>query len=230
MDSLEDLASAANSARTSSRRPPPRVQSSSAPIVIAILVASLVIGGAIVFVALHQGTPAPQAGSGTVASPQQTSDAQSLAEQVRAQTTAFQAFVLRLQDALGHQRKTALEADNATSDTVVTYTCNYSLGRTGALTATNGRPTAFTVLFNGSMEGKGRGYHSTDTVEITAAFVPAPDGGWKIQTASEKTLVHKTSADLFGVPEKVGQKRDIAQIDWFNAAVNDAQKPEQSKK
>lgn len=230
MDGLEDLASAANSARTSARRPPPRPRTSSAPIAIAILVASLVIGGAIVFVALHQGGSTAQANPGVVAPGQQTSEGSSLAEQVRAQTAAFQAFAVRLQDALGHQRKAALEADNATSDIVVTYTCSYSLSRTGAMTAPNGRPTAFTVLFNGSMEGKGRGYHSNDTVQITAAFVSAPDGRWKIQSADEKTLVHKTSADLFGVPEKVGQKRDIAQIDWFNAAVNEAQKPETSRK
>jgi hypothetical protein len=230
MDSLEDLASAAREARSPSARPVARASgSNSTPIVLAILFGSLVIGGAIVFVAFRQGGAAPATPGSGQATAQQSIDAETLAQQVRAQTAAFRAFALRLPDALAHQRKAALEADTTGSDTVVTYTCNYTFNRMGSLNAPNGRPTTFTVMFNGDIEGKGRSYHSTDTVEITAGFKPTPDGHWKIDTASETTLTHKTSADLFGVPEKAGQKRDIAQVDWFNAAVNEAQKPERPK-
>jgi hypothetical protein len=234
MDSLDDLASAARDARSPAARPAARAShSSSAPVVLAILFGSLVIGGAIVFVALHRGgtTQAMTSATSAQAGPgQNIVDAATLARQVRAQTAAFLAFANRLGDALARQHKATLEADNAaTSDTVVRYTCNYTIAHTGTLNAPNGRPTTFQVLFNGTVEGKGQAFSSTDTAEIAASFTPGPDGSWGIEAATEKLLTRKTSADLFGVPEKDGPKRDIAHLAWFNAAVRAAQKPAAAK-
>lgn len=230
MDSLEQLASAARQTGSSTARPPVRRQSSSAPIVVAILMASLVIGGAIVFLALHHGGTSQATtttGTGPVAPPpSQPLDPEALARQAKAQTAAFRAFAVRLGDAMARHRKLALEADNAVSDTAMTYTCKYKLGRVGTLNAPNGLPTTFQAMYDGTMDGKGPNFHSNEICEITTAFVPAPDGRWTIDAVSERSLSRKTSADLFGVPEKGGPKRDISHIDWFNAAVKDAQQPE----
>ncbi|HEY2589565.1 MAG TPA: hypothetical protein VGI81_27710 [Tepidisphaeraceae bacterium] len=232
MDSLEDLASAARQARSSTAPPHARPRSNAAPVVLAIVFASLVIGGAIVFLALHRGgptQPTPTANANPVAPPQGV-DPEELARQAKAQAAAFRAFAARLAEAMARQRKAALESDNAASDTVVTYTCAYKLSRMGTLNASNGLPSTFQATYDGTIEGKGQSFHSTETGQITTAFALAPDGRWTIDAASERTLTRKTSADLFGVPEKGGPKRDIAHIDWFNAAVKEAQQPDAGKK
>lgn len=231
MDSLEHLA-AANQSRSPYRRAMPRpIQGNSTPLVLAIVFGALVIGGAIVFLALRRGSSTAAASTG--ADPQAIAEQRAASEAannaVRAQTADFQAFARRLAGALARQHKATLQADNATGGAVVTYTCSYLLGHMGTENAANGRPIKYLAQFSGTLEGKGEAFSSTDSNEIAASFTPEPNGRWVIDSATEKTLSRKTSADLFGVPEKGGQKRDISHIDWFNFAVNDANKEAQSK-
>lgn len=232
MDPLEDLASAANQRSPYRRRMPTRqaqARHSSAPLVLAIVFGSIIIGGAIIFLATRSKVPETPltATDQPTAGQSQTNDAASA--EVKAQVGSFKDFATRLADALGHQRKAALQAENPSSDLVITYTVHYLVKHLGTDNAPNGRPVTFLAQFAGSYDGKGEGYTSKDTCELNAGFVYDPSGHWKIFSATERPLTHSTSGDFMGVPENGGAKRDIANIDWFNAAVSEAQKPIASK-
>lgn len=228
MDPLEDLASAANQRKPYRRSAPGRrtkAQHSSAPLVLSIIVGSIIIGGAIIFLATRSKTPATAltaTDQPTAAQPQAN---EATNAEVKAQAANFKEFATRLADALSHQRKAALQAENASSDLVITYSVHYLVKRLGTESAANGRTTTFLAQFSGSYDGKGEGYTSKDTCELNAGFVFDPSGHWKIAIANERPLTHSTSGDFMGVPEKGGAKRDIANVDWFNAAVAEAQKP-----
>lgn len=226
MDPLEDLASAASQRSPYRRRAPARrtkVQHSSAPLVLAIIFGSIVIGGAIIYLATRSTGPAnPQTPTDTSSVQNQANEAATA--EVKAQVADFKEFASRLAEELGQRRKAALQAENTSSDLVITYTVHYMVKHLGTENAANGRPTTFLAQFAGSYDGKGEGYTSKDTCELTAGFVFDPSGRWKIASATERPLTHSTSGDFMGVPEKGGAKRAIANVDWFNAAVNQAQK------
>lgn len=229
MNDLHQLASAASQVSPYRRRARPRVQvqRSSAPLVLAIVVGSVIIGGAIIYLANRPSSaPAQQAAENIPQNVADDTHAREVAtQQVRAQVAQFKDFAFHLAGALGSARKAALQAENPSSaDLVVKYTCSYMLGHVDTHAASSGRPTEFLAQFSGIAEGTGEGYHSKDTTELTATFVFDPSGHWKIASATEQPLSHSTSTDFMGVPEKGGPKRDIAHIDWLNAAVTAAQK------
>lgn len=227
MDPLDDLASAASQRSTYRRRAPARrqtkAQHSSAPLVLAILFGSLVIGGAIIYLAIRPSAPATPQTTADTPPAQQNQISEETTAQVKAQIADFKDFAGRLAEALGQQRKTALQTENTSSDLVITYTVHYMVKHLGTENAANGRPVTFLAQFAGSYDGKGEGYTSKDTCELTASFALDPIGHWKIASATERPLTHSTSGDFMGVPEKGGAKRDIANVDWFNAAVSQVQ-------
>jgi hypothetical protein len=193
-----------------------------------IILGSLVIGGAIIYLAKR--TPSVPAQQSSDAAQQSVGDdpqAKEMAtQQARAQVAQFKDFATRLAETLGPARKSVLQAEAAASpDLVVKYACKYMVGHLGTHTTPSGRPTEFLAQFSGSYEGTGEGYQSKDATQLNAAFVVEPSGKWKISSATERPITHSTSTDFMGVPEKGGAKRDIANIDWFNAAVAQAQKP-----
>lgn len=199
---------------------------SSGPLVFAIIFAAVVIAGAIIYLATHSKAPTPlQATSSDLPSADDQRNSEAANEQVKAQVAQFKDFAARLAEAVSHTRKLALQAESTTPDLVVTYTCRYLVGRLGTQNAASGRPATFLAQFTGAYEGKGEGYFSKDTCELNAAFMfDRASGRWKIASATERALTHSTSTDFMGMPEKGGPKRDIANIDWFNAAVAEAQK------
>lgn len=227
MDPLHDLASAAQRARPYRR---PRVtverQSSSTPVVLSIVLGAVLVGGAILFAALHssRGSSTSAQAAGDQANTQEpaTSETDPNANPVR--RADFQTFARRMCSALAEQHQAALQAENVSNDAVVKFTCDYKLVNVTARRAGNGHPAAFVATFSGSTEGKGTNYLSNETTEISAALVPSPDGKWAVDSATERTLSRKTSSDLFGVPEKGGAARDISHTDWFHYAVNEALK------
>lgn len=224
MDHLHDLASAAQQARPyRSSRVTAKRQSSSTPVVVAIVVAAVMIGGAILFAALRSSSTASPT---IVAQPHPQGSASSEADlnATPAQRADFQTFARRMCTALAAQHKATLEAENVSDETVVKFTCDYKLVSVTPRRASNGHPAAFVAKFSGAIEGKGSNYLSDETSEISAAFVPTPDGKWAVDSATERTLSRKTSSDLFGVPEKGGAARDISHTDWFHYAVNEALK------
>lgn len=229
MDHLDDLASAASQSRPYRRRAavrPRRAQkSNSTPLVVAIILAAVLIGGAIIYWATRP-PPASTSDSSTLAlSADDGHRATEVAtEQVRAETARFQAFANRLANALGHQRKAVLGPENSTADLVISYACTYAVTHLGTRNGATGRPNAFLAEFSGTYDGTGEGYSSNDTTDLHTAFVPADGGKWKIESATERPVSHKTSSDFLGVPEKGGVQRDISHLDWFNAAVDEAQK------
>lgn len=229
MNDLHELASAANQVSPYRRRARARVpaQRNSAPLVLAIVLGSLIIGGAIVYFANRSSSgPARQSTDNapqTVAEDTQAGEVAT--QQVRAQVAQFKDFAIRLGQTLGPARKAALQAENPSStDLVVKYTCSYLVGHLGTRTAPPGKPTEFLAQFSGTAEGVGEGYQSKDTTELNVAFVLGPSGKWRIGSATEQPISHSTSTDFMGVPEKGGPKRDIANIDWLNSAVAAAQK------
>ena len=229
MNDLHHLASAVSQVSPYRRRPRARAktQHSSAPLVLAIVVGSIIIGGAIIYFATRS-RPGPQQQAADNSAQNAIDDihAKEVAtQQTRAQVAQFKDFATRLAETLASARKAALQAENPpTADLVVKYTCNYMLGQVDAHTTRSGRPGEFFARFSGVAEGTGEGYHSKDTTELTTAFVPDAAGKWKIARATEQPISHSSSTDFMGVPEKGGPKRDIAHIDWFNAAVVAAQK------
>jgi hypothetical protein len=229
MGHLDDLASAANQAGSYRRRPlRPRAarRQSSGPLGFAIIFAAIVIAGAIIYLATHSKGPSPsQATSSDVSSAEDQLGSEVAGQQVKAQVAQFKDFAARLAEALSHTRKLALQTESTTPDLVVTYTCRYLVGHLGTQNAASGRPATFLAQFSGAYDGKGEGYFSKDTCELNAGFTfDRASGRWKIASATERALTHSTSSDFMGMPEKGGPKRDIANIDWFNAAVAEAQK------
>lgn len=226
MDPLEDLASAANQRSPYRRRMPARrakARNSSAPLVVAIIIGSIIIGGAIIYLATRSKAPATPLSATDQPSAEQNQANDAATAEVKAQVTNFKDFADRLAQSLGQTRKLALQTENTSSDLVITYTVHYIVKHLGTQNGANGRPTTFLAQFSGSYEGKGEGYTSKDTCELNAAFVFDPTGHWKIASATERPVTHSTSGDFMGVPEKGGAKRDIANVDWFNAAVSEAQ-------
>jgi hypothetical protein len=199
---------------------------SSGPVVFAIVFAAVVIAGAILYLAMHHGAPTgSQTASQDVSSADDQHSEEVANQQVKAQVAQFKDFAARLAEALSHTRKLALQAESTSPDLIVTYTCRYLVGHLGTQNAASGRPATFLAQFTGAYEGKGEGYFSKDTSELNGGFNFDPASGrWKIASATERALTHSTSTDFMGLPEKGGPKRDIANIDWFNAAVAEAQK------
>jgi hypothetical protein len=233
VDDLNDLASAANQASPYRRRAIRRVkrQPGSMPLVLAIVFGVLLVGGAIIYFSMGTGSspPAPTAVNDR---PGATGDARANepdTAEVRAQVGQFKEFASRLAEALGNDRKSALQAENTSPDLVIRYTCKYMIEHLGTRTAPSGRPTEFLAQFSGAYEGIGEGYRSKDTTELSAAFTLSPSGQWTIAIATERPITHSTTTDFMGVPVKGGPKRDIANLDWFNAAVVDAQKPSSAR-
>ena len=66
---------------------------------------------------------------------------------------------------------------------------------------------------------------SLDSTKVMLTFTEV-DGVWQVVKANSELVNHKDSAGLFGDPVKLGTIKNLVPIDWFNAAVAEAQKSE----
>jgi len=215
MDEMDELATAAKQAWRRPYQPRPNNK----PVVMTVVIVIVLLGAFAAIVWFMRPTPP------VVVQQPPTVSAEEL--EVQQTTTAhlrFNAFAGRLASALSKEHRLALQAAAPKGGT---YNCSYNVRKTEVKKPRDAQtPGEYAATFTGSVDWKDEEDNtSAETYKIAATFTDA-DGTWQIAKATSEVLTHKDSAGLFGDVVKIGQIKNLAPINWFNAAVANAQKSE----